>query len=374
MPASLALSPTLRAGPAPGPQAAALLWPVYEQIDQLRLRQGRVLDALGWAPQQQPAREVLRRPGFTLKAYGPPEGAGPPMLIVPAPIKRAYLWDLMPGSSAVEACLKAGVRTYVLWWETPQPGYGLADYAERFLAEALDAVAAETRAPRAFLAAHSLSGLFAAAFAALHGERVAGLALIGTPLHFSFDPREGALGPVMAAVRRGRWLEGAPGRNLPGAFLSLAGYLASPAAFGQERIADWLRSLLDRRALDLHMRVERWTLDELPLARRLVEELLERVYPENALMQGRLSLPSGVPSPLKLTVPLLTVADAACPVVPPRSQLPFHAAAASPRKRLLWYGGDAGVGLRHVGPLVGASAHRRLWPQMLEWLREAGGR
>lgn len=31
--------------------------------------------------------------------------------------------------------------------------------------------------------------------------------------------------------------------------------------------------------------------------------------------------------------------------------------------------GDVGVGLRHVGVLVGANAHRRLWPQILAWMR-----
>jgi len=367
-----------RAAPSGGPASArlgppALLWPLYEQLDALRRWQGRILDAAGCGPRQCPSREVLRRPGYQLHAYAPAQSGGLPVLIVPAPIKPAYVWDLAPGSSVVEACLAAGRRTYVVWWDTPAPAFGLAQYADRFLAECLDAVAAETGQARAIVAAHSLGGLFAAAFAALHPERVAALVLIAAPVNFGIAQEDGALGPIMAALGEARWLERAPAGNLPGSFLSLAGFLAAPAAFGQERVADWLRSLPDRSAAGTHLRVERWSLDERPLARRLMEELVARVYPDNALMTGRLVLESGCPSPRGLTAPLLTVADADCPVVPPRAQLPFHAAAASREKQILWYGGDTGAGIRHLGPLVGKSAHRELWPQILAWLGSRAG-
>ncbi len=48
--------------------------------------------------------------------------------------------------------------------------------------------------------------------------------------------------------------------------------------------------------------------------------------------------------------------------------LPFHAAAGSAEKRLLWYEGDVGVSLQRVGMLVGRNAHERLWPQLADWM------
>jgi polyhydroxyalkanoate synthase subunit PhaC len=45
--------------------------------------------------------------------------------------------------------------------------------------------------------------------------------------------------------------------------------------------------------------------------------------------------------------------------------LPAHHAAASRDKRVLWCEGDIGVGLQHVGMLVGCSAHSKLWPEIL---------
>jgi polyhydroxyalkanoate synthase len=57
-------------------------------------------------------------------------------------------------------------------------------------------------------------------------------------------------------------------------------------------------------------------------------------------------------------------------VIPPGSVLPFHDAAASARKRILRYHGDRGVALQHVGALVGPSAHRELWPDIVAWTAE----
>jgi hypothetical protein len=48
-----------------------------------------------------------------------------------------------------------------------------------------------------------------------------------------------------------------------------------------------------------------------------------------------------------------------------------------PDKSLLSYSGELGVGLQHVGSLVGRRAHQQLWPAILAWAAAAltpGGR
>ena len=69
-----------------------------------------------------------------------------------------------------------------------------------------------------------------------------------------------------------------------------------------------------------------------------------------------------------MRAPLLSVVNPRSRVIPSASVVPFHDAVPSPRKRLLWYRGDRGVALQHVGGLVGEGAHRRLWPDILDWL------
>jgi polyhydroxyalkanoate synthase len=85
-------------------------------------------------------------------------------------------------------------------------------------------------------------------------------------------------------------------------------------------------------------------------------------------MRGTLTVGGRPARPAALRMPVLAVAARRNPVVAPGSILPFLAAVPCRDKRLLWYAGDRGVALQHVGSLIGAGAHRRLWPQILRWL------
>jgi polyhydroxyalkanoate synthase len=200
-----------------------------------------------------------REPGLALRRYEGGDDDASPILIVPAPIKRPYIWDLGPEVSAVRRCLASGARVWLVDWQPAPPEFGIKDYAERLILACLDAAGAE----RAILLAHSLGGLFAAIFAALHPERVQGLALLAAPLHFGAD------GPVFSAMVAGVDLESLPD-SLPGSLLSMVSLRAAPDVFGTARAEDALASLADPAALRTHMRVERWTLDEFPLPRKLV--------------------------------------------------------------------------------------------------------
>jgi polyhydroxyalkanoate synthase subunit PhaC len=83
--------------------------------------QGKLLDELGLGPIETPSRVLLSAPLVTLKAYGEPH-PGPVLLIVPAPIKRAYIWDLVPGASVVQRLLASGIQVYLMEWERPGAG------------------------------------------------------------------------------------------------------------------------------------------------------------------------------------------------------------------------------------------------------------
>jgi polyhydroxyalkanoate synthase len=349
----------------------AATWHLYEQIDKARRLQGAMMDALGLGPQETTSRVVLGSAGLTLKAYGDAAGGGPIILLVPAPIKRAYIWDLAPGASVVEQCLVAGARAYLVQWEEPEAACGLDDFADRLLLACVDAIRAETGAERLFLIGHSLGGLLAAIFAALHPERVQGLAVLTAPLHFDFDRSAGVLGPVIDDLSRSGLLEMAPSR-LPGSFLSLASFMASPSTFGRDRLMDWLQSWPDQEAMRLHLRIERWSLDELPLARQFVVDIEKRLYGEDAFLRGTLRCGGRTASARGVVAPLLVVADRRCVVVPPQAILPFEREVSSRDKRLLWYAGDVGVAIQHVGVLVGHNALRHIWPEILRWLHVHG--
>ena len=98
-------------------QHSGIRWPLWEQSDRARRRLGALLDALGLGPIETPSRVALAEAGLTLKAYGATGEAGaarPVVLIVPAPIKRAYIWDLAPGASVVGHMLGHSARVYLI--------------------------------------------------------------------------------------------------------------------------------------------------------------------------------------------------------------------------------------------------------------------
>lgn len=340
---------------------------LYVQLDQLRRHLGKCVDAMGWTPLETPFRSIVTERGVTLRCYGE-AAAGPVIVLVPAPIKGPSIWDLAPWASVVRRCMDSGLRVYLLRWERPgvdERDLGLADYADRLILDCLATVQAET-GQTAVLAGHSLGGTCAALFAALHPERVKGLILLGAPL--CFGPEVGLFGPVVAVAPHARTLTAGLG-NIPGSALNSICLLASPATFGVARWLDWLGSLTDAKALLTHLLVERWTLDEMPLPQRLFEELVELLYREDRFMQRTLMIGKKRVAPEQVMAPLLSVVDRRCTIVPPGAVLPFHQAARSPVKRLLWYQGDIGVSLQHVGMLVGESAHRQLWPELISWVK-----
>lgn len=354
--------------PPSNPTPAAVgWWALLEMIDWMRRWQGRALDALGLGPIETPCRIVHSQPGVTLKAYGAPGEAGPALLLVPAPIKRAYIWDLVPWASVVQQGLRGGIRVYLVQWERPgavEQDFGLAEYADRLLLDCVDAIAMESGGSLVFAAGHSLGGTLLAVFSALHPKRVRGLILLGAPLHFA--PDVGVLDRLAAAVPSGL-LPGSA--NVPGSFLDLAVVVGLPIAFVAARWADWLGCLADPEALVTHLRIERWTLDEMPLTARLFGDVVERLYRQDCLLRGTLIVGGRRVAPDAITAPLLSVVDASCPIAPLRSALPFHLAVGSRDRRLLLYEGDTGVALRHLGMLVGRSAHQHLWPEIVRWIR-----
>jgi len=337
-------------------------------LDQLRRFQGWLMDIAGFGPEEAPYRLLTSGPGFRVRAYGGPRG-GPVLLIVPAPIKRPYIWDLAPDASVVRHCLAAGLRVHLVDWTVPDSGtadWGLADYAGRFIADAVEAVAGDSGEERVLLAGHSLGGTLAAIFAALHPERVRGLVLLEAPL--AFGRNAGAFAPLVAAAPPAGVVRSAFD-TVPGSFLNAISLGAAPDTFAAEVWRDRMASLVDPADARLHSRVMRWTLDEFPMPGRLFEDIVEDLYRQNRFAEGRLRIGGHEVGADRLRMPVLAVVDPQSTIIPPVSTL---SALAGGEVRALQYAGDRGVALRHVGVLVGRSAHRTLWPAIHTWMAAVG--
>jgi polyhydroxyalkanoate synthase len=342
-----------------------------KNMDRIRQARGRMLDQAGFGPVETPYTILHAEPGLKLRKYGQGPGDGQAVLLVPAPIKKAYIWDLAPQVSVVRRWLEQGFQVYLAEW-TPGsgPDFGLDDYADRLLGACQQAIEADSGDSRFTVAGHSLGGVLAAMFSCLHADSVRATVLLESPLHFGANA--GCFAPLISKTPDARPIAQAFS-EVPGAFLNAVSAMAAPHAFQLERFLDKCLCMGNPDAMTLHMRVERWTHDEFPLPGRLFTEVVESLYREDRFMCGTLSVGARQIGPKDLRSPLLTVIDPRSNVIPASSVLPFLEATASQAKRVLHYEGDVGVNLQHVGVLVGASAHQRIWPEIFGWLQTADG-
>ncbi|MDQ1833241.1 alpha/beta fold hydrolase [Massilia scottii] len=342
----------------------------FEGIDRLRQRQGTAMERLGLGPHVTPSHVVLILPGLRLRCYGAGRPHCPPLLIVPAPIKRWYIWDLSPERSVVRKALAQGFGVYVIEWSAPPRAggtLGLADYAGPMIDACADVIARLSACRQVFLCGHSLGGILATLYSAWRQERVAALALFEAPVNFNTVARvlrRGAGAALLASVPPDR------ARRIPGSVLSAIFANAAPGAFYAAPGIDLLASAVSPRHLATHLRVQRWALDELPMARLLFDEVVALLFAQNSFIRGELVLGGTRLAAHQVTAPLLTLYRPISSLAPPDTVLGFHNAAGSVHKVLLPYLGDVGVALQHVAPLVGDSAHLYVWPRVLDWLAQ----
>jgi polyhydroxyalkanoate synthase len=155
---------------------------------------------------------------------------------------------------------------------------------------------------------------------------------------------------------------------VPGSLLSQLSAMASPETFVWSRLLDAALSSADPLAWGIHARVERWALDEVPLPGKLVHQMLEWLYRENRLCRGNLDISQKTIGPSCLRLPTLAVVNTADEIAPLASVTPFCDAMPGPDVHILEFPGEVGVGLQHLGILVGRKAYARVWPEIISWL------
>ena len=112
---------------------------MFALMDTLRKAQGEALEGIGFGPTECGYDVLASGLRWRLRDYGGPD-PGPSLLIVAAPVKRPYIWDLGTSVSAVRYCLRQGLHVYLLEWRAPSGSNGnagLVEYADQAIGEAV---------------------------------------------------------------------------------------------------------------------------------------------------------------------------------------------------------------------------------------------
>jgi polyhydroxyalkanoate synthase subunit PhaC len=334
--------------------------------DSFRRAQANALDALGLGPHECDFRVICSDSHWRLREYAG-QKATPSLLIVAAPIKRPYIWDLSPSVSAVRYCLGNGLRVYLVEWVPPSGGdghAGLDEYAAKAVAACVAAVASQSHGTPPFLIGHSLGGTLAAIFCALEPQAARGLVLLSAPL--CFDQASSHFRDSLVSILPATFSET---DVIAGSLLSQASAIASPNTFIWSRWVDAVLSTGDALAFDTHGRVERWALDEVALPGKLVSQIVQWLYREDRLCRGTLQVGNKTVGPSSLRVPTLAIINTADEVTPATSVAPFIERITARDIRLIEYPGEVGVALQHLALLAGHQAYARIWPEIISWIK-----
>jgi polyhydroxyalkanoate synthase len=335
----------------------------FDVSDIIRRAQGDVVGALGLDPTECSYQTIASHSHWRLRDYGD-QHQSRSLLIVAAPIKRPYIWDLSPSTSAIRFCLRGGLHVHLLEWmpaSSHAGNCGIDDYVLA-IAEAVETITVG-QDTKPYLIGHSLGGTLAAICGAFLPESIRGLVLLGAPL--CFERFESHFRDALVTLVPQNISDSDP---FPGSLLSYASALASPGTFVWSRLTDAVMSIADPLAMEIHARVERWALDEIPLPGKLVHHIVDWLYRENRFFRGVLKIDGKFVGPSGLSVATLAVINTADDVAPPISVKPFADAMAE-NVQIIEYSGERGVCLQHLGILVGRHAQAHIWPRILSWLK-----
>jgi len=312
--------------------------------------------------------EVIYEEGKVQLRYYRAAGASPavPLLVVYALIKRPYILDLLPGKSVVQSLLNQGFDVYLTDWIPPTRAdswRGFDAYVNGDLANAVRAVQIHAGVEQVSLLGYCFGGLLATMYTALHPETVENLLSLTLPLDMSVGkiPLFGLLDNLRPETFD---LIAATYGNCPAWFMKASFTAMAPVHHALDKYVGLHRNQDKEGYAEMFVLFERWRNSDVPLAGRIFREMTRDIFQQNLLKQNRLRVGGETVDLRRITCPVLNVVGEYDDVVHPQSSLPLLECVGSADKvNLLFPTG-------HVGAVVSTAAHKKLWPQVGQWLRD----
>jgi polyhydroxyalkanoate synthase len=289
--------------------------------------------------------------------------AGPPVLVVPSLINRAYILDLNKNCSLLRFLAAQGLRPLLLDWGIPtdiEREFSLNSYATQRLLPAIKVSRDLTNKPVGVLG-YCMGGTLAAGILSLQNADVGAFATIGSPWDFSASKGVTAsLRAIAAESQTAEMIEnvGQTFGMIPTEFFQQLFALINPMqAAVKFRRLDSLD--LNGPAAHHFVAIEDWLADGVPLVTPSAKDVLVDWNLNNATARGRWKLQEAPVDLSAIQQPTLNI----CGLRDSITQFDVAAAMTKEIQNAKLLSPDAG----HVGMIVGSKARETVWKPVSEF-------
>jgi polyhydroxyalkanoate synthase len=288
-----------------------------------------------------------------------------PLLFCYALINRPYILDLLQGKSVVQRYLEQGFDVFMIDWGVPSDAdhvLTLHDYVGGRLARVVDFILHDRGVDQIHLLGYCMGGTLASLFTALEPHLVRTLTLLATPIDFSSRSSLLNIWTGAQTFDVDAFID-AHG-NCPASFLQACFLCLKPVENLIEKQVAFCEQLDDPDFITGYFALERWLNDNIPVAGETFREFVKRLFQQNQLTRGLMTLGDRQIDLGRIDCPLLLLTAKNDHLVPPDStaRLRHHVGSRDVTTLSL----DAG----HVGLVVSGKAHRSFWPGAVRWLGE----
>jgi polyhydroxyalkanoate synthase len=292
-----------------------------------------------------------------------------PLLMVFAIMNRPHVLDLRPGHSFVEYMLRHGYDMFLLDWGAPGPedkNMCFDDYTLEYLPRVIRKLKRVADTDEFSMLGWCLGALISTMYSALRpDDGLKNLILLTAPLDFTDKTAGGfkrwSSSPAFNADTIVEKLG-----NVPGEMIDSGAKMLKPIEnyFGSYTML-W-DNIEKPGTTEAWHAMNTWVRDIIPMAGGAYKQLINELYKENRLVQGKMKLRGESVDLKKLRANLLNVIAESDHISPP-CQSDIMDLVGSEDKELMRVRGG------HIGIMAGRGAEANTWPHIESWLAARSG-
>lgn len=288
-----------------------------------------------------------------------------PLFLVFAIMNRPHVLDLRPGHSFVEYMLKRGYDIFLLDWGAPGPEdckLKFDDYTLEYLPRVVRKIKRVTGAQEFNMLGWCLGALISTLYASLRADDgLKNLILLTAPLDFTDKTAGGFI----------RWTshQSFNADKLADAFGNIPGEMIDYGAKALKPVENFIGSYLtlwdnidNPKVVEAWHAMNTWVRDIIPMSGAAYRQLINEMYKENRLMEGKLVIRGERVDLGKLRANLLNVIAESDHITPPCQSEGIMPKVGSKDKELFRVRGG------HIGIMAGSGAEKNTWPHIEAWL------